>query len=151
VALAKLQHEDVAAFSVLANASVPHMQAGRVSAQGLSSLAWALATADVRPSGAWLSVFWSQLEARMDDLNAQDIANIFWCARAALRCCNVDKCSAVDKAIGLQSLKQRQQVPLAPHTRTHLARRFHQQRAAGLSAAWSSCLPGSAATCLLMC
>lgn len=48
--------------------------------QGLSNLVWALAVAGVRPSGAWLSQFWSwmEVEEQLHQLSGQDMANIFW-------------------------------------------------------------------------
>ncbi len=46
--------------------------------QGLSNLAWALAVAGVRPTGAWLSEFWHELEEQLEHLNAKDVAHVFW-------------------------------------------------------------------------
>lgn len=46
--------------------------------QGLSTLFWALATVGFTPPGSWLSVLWSELEGGLEDLNAQDVANVWW-------------------------------------------------------------------------
>jgi len=62
----------------IAAASVVHMKSGDISPQGLSNLAWALAVAGVRPSGAWLSEFWHELEEQLEHLNAKDVAHVFW-------------------------------------------------------------------------
>jgi len=62
----------------LAAHSVGHMRAGRMSGQGLSNFAWALAACGVRPPSSWLSEFYARVEEQMGSLNGQDIANIFW-------------------------------------------------------------------------
>jgi hypothetical protein len=53
--------------------------------QGLSNLAWALAVAGVRPSGAWLSEFWHELGDQVEHLSAKDVAHIFWYVLLSLR------------------------------------------------------------------
>jgi len=92
VGLAKLGHTQPQVFHKLASSSVQHIRAGHMSAQGLSNLLWALATAGVRPAGSWLSELWVQLEEHMQEeqlgslqpgeLSLQDLANVSWaCCR----------------------------------------------------------------------
>ncbi|KAJ9508159.1 hypothetical protein QJQ45_021573 [Haematococcus lacustris] len=78
VGLAKLEYRDQGLFQQLALCSMPALRAGCLGPSALSSLAWALAASGTRPTGAWLSLFWAQLEQQAEQLQGQDCANILW-------------------------------------------------------------------------